>query len=104
VTRSKGKPAHAAPRRTVSFTIAEGDYAGWAATAYADFKAKVASDLVSGDMDRVIRALDRVIISHNFPDGDDETVVAESIGDVDMTALEMIVDEVFDAIKNLPNR
>jgi hypothetical protein len=55
-------------------------------------------------MDRIIPVLDRIIIEHNFPDAEDPTEVAASMGDVDMHALGMVVDEIFGAIGKLPNR
>lgn len=104
---AKVKPLRAvtAGRRTVHCRIAVGPYAGWEWTAYADFKAKLYAELQSGELDRIIRALDeRVIIEHNFPDFEDPDIRAESIGDVDVGALNVIVDRTFDAIGKLPNR
>lgn len=91
-------------RRTVHVVVAEGDYAGWECTAYADFKARLYADMQSDDLGRILGVLDKVIISHNFPDEDDPGILAASMGDVDNEALKFMAGEVFDAISKLPNR
>lgn len=92
-------------RRTVHCRIDVGGFAGWEWTAYADFKAKVYAELESGSIERVLAVLDdKVIIEHNFPDFEDPDKRAATMGDVDVGALNVIVDRTFDAIGKLPSR
>jgi hypothetical protein len=92
-------------RRTVHCRIEVGGFAGWEWTAHADFKAKVYAELQSGSIERIIAVLDeKVIIEHNFPDFEDPDLTAASLGDVDVGALNVIVDRTFDAIGKLPSR
>ena len=99
----KRKPAKGVARRTATFGM-PAPYDGWEATVYADFKAGTVADLTSGELDRVLRALDKVVISHNFPDADDDTIIAASFSDIDMDALNVVVDAMLDAIAKLPKR
>ena len=97
------KPAHRPAARTVSITIDKGDFAGWEATARADFPARLLADLQSGNIERIIGVLDAIVVDHNFPNKDDE--LAASMGDVDpYTGLMAAAGEIFDAIAKLPNR
>lgn len=95
--------AAAPERRTVSVTLAA-PFDGWECVAYASFKAKLSGELMSGDVDRIVGALDRIIVTHNFPDMDDPEALAEGMGDVDVEALGAVVDAVFEAIGKLPPR
>lgn len=89
--------------RTVTVTISEGEYASWEATARADFPARVLSDIESGKIDRIMAALDGIIVSHNMPGSDGE--LAASMADVDPYAgLLLIAGEIMDALAHLPNR
>lgn len=97
------KPAARPAARTVTATIAKGDFAGWEATARADFPARLLADLQSGNIARIIGVLDAIIVDHNFPNADDE--LATSMGDVDpYTGLMEVAGAIFDAIAKLPNR
>lgn len=97
------KAAKRPPTRTVSITLDKGDFAGWEMTARADFPAKYLADLQSGSVDRIIRVLDGIVVSHNLPDDNDQ--VASSMGDVSPYAgLLEVAGEVLAAIGNLPNR
>lgn len=79
------------------------EYTGWVATARADFPARVLADLQSGQMDRIIPALDIIIVHHNMPDIDGN--VAASMGDVDpYDGMIKMAGAIFDAIGSLPNR
>lgn len=78
-------------------------YTGWHARARADFPAKLLADLQTNDVDRVIRALDGIVIEHNFPN--EEGTLAASIGDVDpYDAVVTLGIAVIDALGALPNR
>lgn len=89
--------------RTVSVQITTGEFAGWEATAKADFPAGILSDLQSGDIERLIRALDRIVVDHNFPNSSDE--VAESLADVDpYEGLIVVATQLFEKIGSLPSR
>jgi hypothetical protein len=97
---------HAAKRpaaRTITVTIAEGEYEGWEATARADFPASVLVDLESGRISRVIAALDAIVVDHNLPNAKDE--LAASMTEVDpYQGLLVIAGEIFDRLGKLPNR
>ena len=89
--------------RTVTVTIEDGDFAGWEATARADFPARILADFDSGKVDRIIHALDAIIVDHNFPNAEDE--LATDMAEVDPYAgLVAVAEKVFDAIGKLPNR
>lgn len=103
VRELKRRPAKRPDARTVSVTIEKGDFAGWGATARADFPAGLLADLVSNDIARIMRVLDQIITDHNFPNSEDE--IAEMMADVDPYAgLLEVAGELFDAIGKLPNR
>lgn len=96
--RPAGRPAP----RTVEVT-GSGDFAEWACTARADFPARVLADLQSGSIDRIMAALDVIVVEHNFPDSAGE--LAEHMTDVDpYRGLLAIAGAVFDAIGKLPSR
>lgn len=100
---ARRRPAKRPPTRTVHVLVAEGDFAGWEATAKADFPARLLGDLQSGNVDRLIGVLDAIIVEHNFPNVDDE--LAERMGDVDPYAgLMKVGGDILDAIGKLPNR
>jgi hypothetical protein len=102
VRQLKRRPAKRPAPRTVTVTL-DGDFEGWEATARVDFPARLLVELESGKLERIIPALDSIIIDHNFPNDQDE--IAASLGDVDpYSALEKLADKVFDAIAKLPNR
>jgi hypothetical protein len=87
-----------------SFTLhGAGPFAGWEAEARADFPASVLANLQSGDIGRIMEALDSIIISHNFPDSADQ--LAATMAEVDPYdgAIHM-AGIIFDWINKLPNR
>lgn len=99
----KRKAAKRPSIRTVSVLLEEGDFAGWEATARADFPAKVLADLESASIARIMTALDVIVIDHNFPNSEDE--VAASMAEVDpYDGLLIVAGKIFDAIGKLPNR
>lgn len=103
VRQLKRKAARRPTTRTVTATIAKGDFEGWEATAKADFPAGWLVDLQSGELGRIIGVLDRIVVDHNLPNVDDE--VAASMSDVDpYDGLLEISGAIFDAIGKLPNR
>lgn len=88
--------------RTVTVKL-KGAFEGWECTAKADFRAGLLTDLMSGEVDRIVGVLGEIIIDHNFPNeaGD----VAASIRDVD--PYEGVIkagEAIFDALGKLPNR
>ncbi len=100
---AKRRPAARPARRTVTATIEDGDFAGWSATAYADFPAGLLADLQSGDVGRIIGVLDRIVTEHNFPN--DAGELAERMADVDpYQGLLAVAGELFDRLGKLPNR
>ena len=101
--RKSGRAAHRPAPRTVSVSIAEGEFAGWEATARADFPASVLADMQGDDIGKIMAALDRVVITHNLPAEDGE--VAARMADVDpYEGALKICEAIFDAIGKLPNR
>lgn len=94
-----------APRpaaRTVHVT-GSGEFAGWEATARADFPAKVLADLQSQSVERIMAALDAIVIEHNLPNMDGE--LAARMADVDpYDGALAIAGAIFEAIGKLPNR
>jgi hypothetical protein len=102
VTDAKRRAAARPVARTVDVQ-GKGDFAEWSATARADFPARVLADLQSGSIERIMVALDTIVIDHNFPDVDGE--IAASMADVDpYDGLLEIAGGIFDAIGKLPNR
>jgi hypothetical protein len=87
----------------VHVAVEEGEFAGWEATARADFPARLLADLQSGKVDRLITALDEIITDHNFPDSEDR--IAATMSEVDpYPGLLEVGGRVLDAIGKLPNR
>jgi hypothetical protein len=97
-----GAVARRPPARIVDIELGE-PYVGWHARARADFPARLLADLQTNDVARVIRALDGIILEHNFPDEHDE--LAASMGEVDpYDGLVLAGIAVIDALGKLPNR
>jgi hypothetical protein len=61
--------------------VESGDFAGWEATARADFPARLLLELDSGSIGRILPALDAIIIDHNMPNSAGK--LAETLADVD---------------------
>ena len=105
MTIKRARARRAASRPPLrSFTVnGTESFAGWEAEARADFPASVLANLQSGDISRIMAALDGIIISHNFPDSADK--VAATMADVDPYdgAIHM-AGIIFDWINKLPNR
>lgn len=95
----------AAPRpqtRTVSVEL-DGAWAGWVAEAKADFSAGLLADLQSGEVDRVLDALQVIVLDHNMPDVTGE--VAVNLRNVDpYEGLLLVATAIIEAISKLPNR
>lgn len=100
---SKRKAAKRPAARTVTVTVAEGDFAGWSATARADFPARLVEGLESGKIAEVLGVLEVIIVEHNMPDEHDD--VAAHLSDVDPYAgLLAVANLIGEAIAKLPNR
>lgn len=98
------RPARKPKPRTVQVTVPDGDFAGWSCTAKADFPSRILSDLQSGNLDRIMAALDAIVVDHNFPSEAGDTV-AKTMADVDpYTGLMKVAGDVFAAIQALPPR
>lgn len=97
-------PAARPAARTVSIEIPAGQpFAGWRATAAADFPAGRLADLQSGRIDRILETLEAIILEHNFPNLDDE--LAATLADVaPYDGLLVVAAAIFEAIAKLPNR
>lgn len=66
--------------RTIRFDL-KAPYAGFYVEAKADFPARTLADLSSGDFSKAMVAFDRLVISHNLTDANDNKV--ESLMDAD---------------------
>lgn len=101
--REAAKVAARPPARTVDVVIDDGLFAGWAATARADFPARLLVDIDSGRAGPVVTAMETIILTHNMPGADGK--LARSIGDVEpYDGLLAIAGAVLEAIGKLPNR
>ena len=90
------------PARTVSAN-GEGPYADWHVTLRSDFSARMLVELQSGDVLRVMAAVDPLVVEHNFPDG--AGALASSILDaVPWDAALTVVTRALGEIGKLPNR
>lgn len=102
MTAAKRRPAKRPAPRTVDVTLA-GDFAGWSCVARADFPARYLTALESQEASAFLDVMDRIVISHNFPNEDDE--LAERMGDVDpFGGLVAAASEILDRIRTLPPR
>jgi hypothetical protein len=101
--RATVKAAARPPARTVEVSIDEGAFAGWAATARADFPARLLVDLESGSMAKVLVVLEAIVTDHNFPNETGE--LAATLGDVEpYDGLLAVSAKLLEAIGRLPNR
>lgn len=95
----------AAPRpetRTIDVALG-GAYQGWEVTAKADFRAGLLVDLQSGSVERVIAAMDEIVIDHNFPNSAGE--IAANMAQVDpYGGLIEAGIAIFTKLGKLPNR
>lgn len=73
------KAAPGLPARTATLEL-EAPYEGWVFTIRLDYPARVLEQLLSGSVVTITRALDTLVIEHNFPDVDGK--VAASMLDV----------------------
>lgn len=94
--------AKAPKPRTTIVRVAEGEYAGWECEARVDFPARWVADLQSGDFGRVLDAMRRIIVWHNFPN--DEGKLAADVADVDFSGLKQVMQRLTEEIAALPNR
>jgi hypothetical protein len=99
---AKKRPAKRLEARTVTVALT-GDHEGWEATVQADFKAKYWADIYSGDPDRFIPVLTKVVVEHNFPD-EETGELAETIGDVELSGMSALIEGMTKAIGALPPR
>lgn len=96
------KAARKPAARTVAIAL-DGELEGWECQARVDFPASWFVELESRGLEAVLGVLDRIIVSHNFPDADGN--VAARMADVDpFTALLAIVDKLGETLKHLPPR
>jgi len=93
---------HAPETRTVKVRL-EPPFEGWEAEVKANFKAKYWADLNNGDPDRILPALDRIVISHNFLD-EETGEPAEKLEDVDLDALTALITRFGEEVAKLPPR
>ena len=101
-TRGAKRAAKRPAPRTVHVVLT-GDYEGWECTARADFPARVLENFQSDSMERIMAALDAIILDHNFPNDQDE--VAEFMSDVSpFGGVTAAADAIWTAIGKLPNR
>jgi hypothetical protein len=88
--------------RTVDITLSS-PFDGWTATMKADgIPARVFIELQSGDVERSLEAVARLIVKHNFLD--DEGLAAKSVLDAPMDALTETIQKWSEAVASLPPR
>jgi hypothetical protein len=88
--------------RTVDITLSS-PFDGWTATMKADgIPARVFIELQSGDVERSLEAVARLIVKHNFLD--DEGAAAKSVLDAPMDALTEAIQKWSEAVATLPPR
>ncbi len=101
--REVAKVAARPPARTVEVEVAKGPFAGWAASARADFPAGLLVDLESGTAAGVIAALKVIVLEHNMPNTAGE--LAATLDEVDpYDGLMVVAGEILGAIRTLPPR
>jgi hypothetical protein len=88
--------------RTVEVVL-DGVFDGWKATMKADgISARVFIELSSGSVERQMVALGKLVVSHDFQDGDGSPV--EDILDSPMEALGILIGKWGEAVAALPPR
>ena len=88
--------------RTVDVAL-DGEWNGWKATMKADgISARVFIELSSGDVERQMVALSKLVVSHEFQDGDGNKV--EDILDAPMEVLGVLIGKWGEAVAALPPR
>jgi hypothetical protein len=88
--------------RTVEVVL-DGEFDGWRATMKADgISARVFIELSSGNVERQMVALGKLVVSHEFQDGDGSPV--EDILDSPMEALGILIGKWGEAVAALPPR
>jgi hypothetical protein len=79
----------------------EGEYAGW----YAEMRANVSMNEVvevqSENLPRIVAALKRVVVSHNFKSVDGSA--ATDMGDADTRAWSQLIEKWGKALTDVPN-
>jgi hypothetical protein len=88
--------------RTVD-VILDGEWAGYKATMKADgISARVFIELSSGNVERQMLALGKLVVSHEFQDGDGNKV--DDILDAPMEVLGVLIGKWGEAVAALPPR
>lgn len=88
--------------RTVE-VILDGEFNGWKATMKADgISARVFIELSSGNVERQMVSLGKLVISHDFQDGDGNRV--DDILDAPMESLGALIGKWGEAVAALPPR
>lgn len=101
-TRRKSTASRPTPR-TVEVAVESGDFQGWRATVRVDFPASVLGDMQSGNVEKIMRAAELVIVEHNMPDS--EGYIATRLADVDpFGGIVAVLNLAMGAIKALPPR
>lgn len=93
-------PARRPEARYLDIQVADGAYAGWAATMLTSFPAGWLVRMQSGDFGQVLDVLGRIIQAHNFPGPDG--ALAATLDDVELPGLLAIVDAFGEAMRTLP--
>lgn len=80
----------------------DGDTSTWTLTIRTGFSARMLEDLGSGDLFRILRAADQLVVDHNMPNVEGE--VAPSLMDVyPAQAAQAMVMRALDAMSKVPN-
>jgi hypothetical protein len=86
----------AAPVRTAEVVL-DGDYEGWRAVVRTNHRFGVLLDMESGDTERVVAALAKIVLEWNFVDEEGEPLPQPAdggIGQCDADALKRLMEQV----------
>lgn len=96
------KPAHDHQTRAVTVTLGP-PFEGQGAVMRSNFKAKYWADLNSGDGDRVLPVLEKIVLEHTILDTETGEV-AVTIGDWDLDVLNAVLTQFGKELSSLPPR
>ena len=79
----------------------EGDYAGWHAEMRANVSMNEVVEVQSENLPRIVAALKRVVVSHNFKSVDGSEAI--DMGDADTRAWSQLIEKWGKALTDVPN-
>lgn len=79
----------------------DGEYAGWHAEMRANVSMNEVVEVQSENLPRIVAALKRVVVTHNFKTVDGQT--ATDLGDADTAAWSQLIEKWGKALTDVPN-